>query len=64
MHNIFVLVVCLYFLTLVPGVFEVAGRGSYWVIFMYNSLLTCMSMQILSLRTRLVIEDFVSGFCC
>jgi len=52
-------VVCLYFLTLVPEVFKVAGRGSYWVIFTYNSLLTCISMQIPLREIELVADEFV-----
>ncbi|PHT36522.1 hypothetical protein CQW23_24222 [Capsicum baccatum] len=36
---------------------KVAGRGSYWVIFIYSSLLTCMSADTIA-KEKLVVNGF------
>lgn len=64
------LVVCLYFLTLVLGVIKGWGPGSYWIIFTYNSLHTCMSMQIILVTMKLIpdkfarVDLFIEVSCC
>ncbi|XP_060198080.1 uncharacterized protein LOC132627040 [Lycium barbarum] len=46
-----------------PSTFEAIQRLENAVLIYWEVCLNC-EFEILSLRTRLVIEDFVSGFCC